>query len=176
MRRFFKAMVLVIGSLAGLAIMGAIWLVFFSGPPIEVTTDDRGTLVDTSRLGEYFTAASVIDVLEDNGESVLRLVSSGNECSSLRWRFVAGLNQVPTEFGDRCRVAVPSSASTFTLEAGKRYRFTIVGNNGFGHSRRSSRVFRVAVPRGVSSNQRVNTPVRPVTALVNCASAASSHG
>ena len=172
MRKLVKATMLTAAAATGMLVVAAAWLVFVSGPPIDVTMDERGTLVDTIWLGEYFTASSVIDVVDDDGQSVLRLESPIHDCTSLRWRFNEGINRVPTDLGDHCTVEVPREASTFRLKAGKEYRFTIVGSNGFGHIRRSSRAFRVAVRGGVSSNKRVNAPVRPVTALANSASAA----
>ena len=62
MRRKTKAMVLGAAAVAALVVIGVVWLVLVSGPPIEVTMDERGTLVDTSRLGEYFTASSLVEV------------------------------------------------------------------------------------------------------------------
>jgi hypothetical protein len=154
MPNWVKATGLALGAVAALLIVGVAWRVLVAGPSIDVSMDERGTLVDTSRLGEYFTASSVIGIAADDGRSVLRLASPTHQCTSLLWRFVAGPNEVPTQLGERCTVEVPIGASTFHLDAARKYRFTIVGDNGFGYIRRSSRVFYVAAAGSVSFNTR----------------------
>lgn len=171
MPNWLKATGLALAAVAALLIVGVAWRVLAAGPPIEVSMDERGTFVDTSRLGEYFTASSVIEIAADDGQSVLRLASPTHECTSLLWRFVVGPNEVPTQLDEHCTVEAPIGTSTFRLDAGREYRFTIVGNNGFGYIRRSSRVFHVAAAGSVSSNTRENAPVLPVTAVANSATA-----
>lgn len=169
---FLKTVAILVGVVVVLVAAGGVWLVFIAGPPVSVVVEETEVVVETTFLGEYFIGSSLIEVVAANGEPVLRIVSPTAACISYRYRFAAGPNDVPAIEGGQCAVEVPRGSATFILTSGESYRFTVIGNNGFGHLRRSTRRFRIPPGAGgASSNLRVKLPVRPVR-TVACATAA----
>jgi len=147
----------------GVIIVLIICAIAFSRPPLEVRVDDKRALVDTRSLGEYYVSCSLIELVQPDGAPLLRLTSPTKQCQSYLWEFVVGSNDVPQVSGD-CVVEAPRGEVTFQLEPGMNYRFTMVGNNFFGHATRATRRFSLIQPNGaVSSNRRLDAPNSGVT-------------
>ena len=151
-------------ALIALAVAGGIWLVWFAGPGISVEAKGSEVWVDTRWLGEYFTAASEIQVSSGSGEVVFRATSPSHGCVSTLYRFVAGANEVPFAASEACAIDVPYESSAFTLQAGKTYTFSVVGSTFFGNYRRASRRF--VVPGAVdmsptNASQQIRAKVTP---------------
>ena len=138
-----KFLALGLAATVTLAIIVGIWVVWFAAPPVEVMTVGPAVRIDTRYLGEYYVAASVIEVTDSNGSPVFRATSSRSDCTSDLFVFAAGDNDVPALGTGGCAVEVPRNSPTFDLKAGGTYTFTVIGNNGFGHVRKASRRFTV---------------------------------
>jgi hypothetical protein len=136
----------VIVGVVGVIIVLIICAIVFSRPPLEVRIDDKRALVDTRDLGEYRVSCSLIEVVQPDGAPLLRLTSPTKQCQSYLWEFVVGYNNVPEVSGD-CVVEVPRGEATFQLKPGISYRFTMVGNNFFGHATRATRRFSLVQPK-----------------------------
>ena len=149
--RLLKIVAIGCGVVVALGSIVVVWAVWFAAPPVDVMTVGPAVRIDTRYLGEYYVAASLIEITGSNGETVFRATSPSSRCTSDLFVFVAGINDVPPVATDRCAVQVPSSAPTFELIAGAGYTFTVVRDTGFGHRRKATRSFTMPAPGGKSS-------------------------
>jgi hypothetical protein len=155
--KLLKILAIACGAVVAVAVILVVWVVWFAAPPVGVMTVGPAVRIDTRFLGEYYVAASLIELAGSDGEPVLRATSSTSRCTSDLFVFVAGINDVPSLATDSCAVEVPRNSPTFELKGGVGYTFTVVGNNWFGHHRRASRTFTVpGTVGGVSPTNRLN--------------------
>jgi len=130
------------GGVVVVAVIVVVWVVWFAAPPVAVMTVGPAIRIDTRFLGEYYVAASLIELTGSDGQPVLRATSPTSRCVSDLFVFVAGINDVPSSLStDSCGVDVPRKSPTFELKGGAGYTFTVVSKNWFGHHREASRSF-----------------------------------
>lgn len=153
-RKLLKTLAIGCGGVVAVAVIGVAWVVWVAAPPIDVMTVGPAVRIDTRFLGEYYVAASLIELTGSDGQPVLRATSATSSCTSDLFVFVAGVNDVPSLATDRCTVEVPRDAPAFELNAGATYTFTVVGISGFGHHRTASRSFTVPGTVGVANGVR----------------------
>jgi hypothetical protein len=109
------------GVVIALALSAVVWVVWFGAPPVGVMTVGPAVRIDTRFLGEYYVAASLIELTGSDGQPVLRAISSTSRCTSDLFVFVAGVNDVPALATENCAVEVPRNSQTFELKAGAGY-------------------------------------------------------
>ena len=110
------------------------------GIPLRVDVRADRIIVDTQRLGEYYSALSRIRVSDPvDSRTLWEATSTAENGLSHVWTFtlVSGENQPPKRLSETFRTTVPVGGGEFMLEAGRRYRVDVWGPSERHHNART---------------------------------------
>jgi hypothetical protein len=142
-RKFGCVHILVLVA-AGLA-TAVVYVVYFSGPAINVTKRSRAKDVDFMFLGEYCIGISRVRIRDlDSGRVVWEVAArKGLDAGICKLSLQVGENPASVGIADPTTfsVVVPH-VPTFQLSAARRYRLCAWGNNGFAEYNRSCTTLR----------------------------------
>jgi hypothetical protein len=129
---------------AGLA-TAVVYLVYFSGPAINITNRSRAKNVDFMFLGEYCIGISRVRIRDlDSGRVVWEVAArKGLDADICKLSLQVGENPANVGVTDPAKfdVVVPH-VPTFRLSPARSYRLCAWGNNGFAEYNRSCTTLR----------------------------------
>jgi hypothetical protein len=142
----FLGCALVISAIAAAAVVLGIYAIFFAGPAVSI--DSRGTtkVIDLHFLGEYCIGVSRIRLIDAASKQVVWEVAAieNQDTGICQFILAPGRNSVRVGQPSDLKFAVVHPRNgLFDLLHGRRYEFTVWGNNGFARWGRTRRTFRM---------------------------------
>lgn len=116
-------------------------------PPLRVTTESQAVVIDMQTLGEYPSDVERLRLSDAATKHVVWEVKGRGESQVGRMRLNVGENpvNVPDVRHGAYEVVTPATATSFTLEAGKRYVVEVWGKED---AERTKREAEFVAPRG----------------------------